>query len=88
MSKLVTDSKVLLDFLFEGTGPDDTMLTNTVDALKQAAFDCMETRVTGFNLTEEQRAKLESVNLVLVETWQHLCALSNDFADLVASKMK
>ena len=58
MSKLVTDSKVLLDFLFDGTGPD------------------------------EQRDKLESVNLVLVETWQHLCALSNDFADLVASKMK
>ena len=88
MITALNESKALTDFLFVGTGPDDTMLTNTIDTLKQAAFDCMETRVTGSNLTDEQRAKLDGVNLVLVETWQQLCAISADFADTVKARFK
>ena len=88
MITTLNESKALTDLLFTGTGPDDTMLTNTIDTLKQAAYDCMETRVTGFNLTDEQRATLDSINVVLVETRQQLCAISADFADTVKARFK
>lgn len=84
MSKLVTDSKFLMDFLFTGTYPGDTALSDTIKGLKRAALDCTEIRATcDYMEPEEVRAKLDSVNVVLVETWHSMLALRDDFKDLI-----
>lgn len=89
MSKLMTDSKVLTDLLFDGTSPTDTPIANTIASLKEAAFACTELRVTaGYEDPDVVRAKLDGVNVAIVETWQTLFALLNDFRDLTAMRFK
>lgn len=84
MSKIVTDSEFLMEFLFDGKTPDETPLNDTIDNLKQAAFDCTELRVScQYEAPEVIREKLDSVNTVLVETWHYMLALRNDFKDLI-----
>lgn len=83
MSKLMTDSQFLMDLLFEGTGYDDTPIYSTIEELKKCAFDCMEMRITGYTLTNEQKEKLDGFNAVFVETWRMLSAIQNDFKDLI-----
>lgn len=89
MSKLVTDSEFLMDFLFDGSSPDDTPLGETVNNLKQAAFDCTELRVTcQYDEPEVIREKLDSVSTVLVETWHYMLAMRNDFKDLIEKNFR
>ena len=57
MSKLMTDSKTLTDLLKPGLDIDDNLLSTHIDALKQAAFDCMEIQVSGHVMTEEELKK-------------------------------
>ena len=79
MSKLVTDSQFLMEFLFDEIGLEETIVN-----LKQAAFDCTELRVIcQYDDPEVIREKLDSVNTVLVETWRNMLALRNDFKDLI-----
>lgn len=83
MSKLMTDSKVLMDLLFFGTDVSDTIIHSTIDELKKCAFDCMEMRITGYTLSKEEKDKLDGFNTVFVETWRMLADLENDFKDLI-----
>ena len=88
MSKLMTDSEVLVDLLFEGTAIDDTPLYCTIEELKKCAFDCMEMRITGYTLSDEQKQKLDGFSAVFVETWRMLSSLQNDFNDLIEEHFK
>ena len=84
MSKLLTDSSTLTDLLKPGLDIDDNLLSTHIDALKQAAFDCMEIQVSGHVMTEEELKKIaESMGRALIEAWQVLSALKSDFADLL-----
>ncbi len=83
MSKLLTDSQCLMDLLFEGVDVDDTPISCTIAELKKCAFDCMELRITGYSMTQEQKDKLDTFNQVFVETWRMLSAIENDFKDLI-----
>lgn len=89
MSKLMTDSKTLTDLLKPGLNIDDNLLSTHIDALKQAAFDCMEIQVSGYVMTEEElKKKAESMGRALIEAWQVLSALKSDFADLLTPDEK
>ena len=89
MSKLLTDSKTLTDLLKPGLDIDDNLLSAHIDALKQAAFDCMEIQVSGHVMTEEElKKKSESMGRALIEAWQVLSALKSDFADLLTPDEK
>lgn len=46
MSKLMTDSTVLMEMLFDGNAPDDTPLSCTIAQLKEATLTVAELRVT------------------------------------------
>ena len=46
MSKLMTDSTVLMEMLFDGNAPDDTPLCCTIAQLKEATLTVAELRVT------------------------------------------
>lgn len=83
MSKLLTDSKCLMDLLFLGADATDTTIHTTIDDLKKCAIDCMEMRITGYTLSKEDKGKLDSFNIVFVETWRMLADLENDFKDLI-----
>lgn len=83
MSKLMTDSENLMDLLFDGIDVDDTPISCTIAELKKCAFDCMELRITGYSMTQEQKDKLDTFNQVFVETWRMLSAIENDFKDLI-----
>lgn len=83
MSKLLTDSKCLMDLLFLGADASDTTIHSTIDELKKCAFDCMEMRITGYMLSKEEKDKLDGFNTVFVETWRMLANLENDFKDLI-----
>ena len=83
MSKLLTDSKCLMDLLFSGADATDTTIHNTIDDLKKCAIDCMEMRITGYTLSKEDKEKLDGFNTVFVETWRMLADLENDFKDLI-----
>jgi hypothetical protein len=88
MSKLLTDSKVLMDLLFLGADANDTTIHCTIDELKKCAFDCMEMRITGYTLSKEEKDKLDGFNTVFVETWRMLADLENDFKDLIDEHFK
>ena len=88
MSKLMTDSEVLMDLLFEGTAYNDTPLYGTIEDLKKCAFDCMEMRITGYMLSDEQKEKLDGFTAVFVETCRMLSSLQNDFNDLIEEHFK
>ncbi len=83
MSKLLTDSKCLMNLLFLGADANDTTIHSTIDELKKCAFDCMEMRITGYTLSKEEKDKLDGFNTVFVETWRMLADLENDFKDLI-----
>ena len=82
MSKLITDSKVLMDLITE-----DDNLQMTIDELKDAVLTCSELCVTiefeDFNATSQRLAK---VNMTLTNMWRTLAQVKNDFKDLNAEK--
>ena len=88
MSKLMTDSKHLMDLLFLGADYKDTPIYCTISDLKQCAFECMEMRITGYELSDEERDKLDRFNTVFVETWRLLSDIQNDFNDLMEEHFK
>lgn len=88
MSKLMTDSQHLMDLFFLGTDYNDTPIYCTIADLKQCAFDCMEMRITGYDLSDEQRNRLDRFNTVFVETWRLLSDIQNDFSDLIGEHFK
>ena len=83
MSKLMTDSKHLMDLLFLGADYKDTPICCTIADLKQCAFECMEMRITGYTLDDEEKKRLDRFNTVFVETWRMLSDIQNDFSDLI-----
>ncbi len=89
MSKLMTDSKAMMDFLFQGTVLSDTPLYTMIEDLKEAALDCTELRVTiDYGDIDEMRKKLDRVNEILVESWQTMLGLQNDFKDIIELHFK
>jgi hypothetical protein len=78
MSKLITDSKVLMDLITE-----DDNLQMTIDELKDTVLTCSELCVTiefeDFNATRQRLAK---VNMTLTNMWRTLAQVKNDFKDL------
>lgn len=78
MSKLITDSKVLMDLITE-----DDNLQMTIDELKDAVLTCSELCVTiefeDFNATRQRLAK---VNMTLTNMWRTLAQVKNDFKDI------
>jgi hypothetical protein len=82
MSKLITDSKVLMDLITE-----DDNLQMTIDELKDAVLTCSELCVTiefeDFNATRQRLAK---VNMTLTNMWRTLAQVKNDFKDLNTTK--
>ena len=84
MSKLMTDSKTLTDLLDAGITEDDNLLSTHIEALKQAAFDCMEIQVTGQVMTDDElKEKSVSIGRAIIEVWQVLSALKTDFVDIL-----
>lgn len=84
MSKLMTDSKTLTDLLLSGKDENDNILTSHIEALKQCAFDFMEIQVTGNVMIEEElEEKTKRMGLAIIEAWQMLSSLKNDFLDLL-----
>lgn len=82
MSKLITDSKVLMDLLTE-----DDNLQLVIDDLKNATLTCSELCVTiEFEDFEATRKRLAQVNMALTNTWRTLAMLKNDFKDLNTTK--
>lgn len=89
MSKLVTDSKFLMDLLFDGADPDDTPLAATIAQLKDATLTCAEMRVTvEYKTWDELRKDLDVINVALVDAWQKMLGLQNEFGDLIEKKLK
>ena len=89
MSKLMTDSQFMMDFLFKGVNAEDTPLSINLGNLKQATFNCTELRVIcEYEDPETIRKKIDEVNTVLVETWHNMLAMRNDFKDLIDSNFK
>lgn len=87
MSKLITDSKVLMDLLFDGTTADDSQISSMIDNLKKATLTCSELCVTiDFYDFEETRKSLSKINMTLTETWRTLAMLQNDFKDINTTK--
>ena len=82
MSKLITDSKVLMDLITE-----DDNLQMTIDELKDAVLTCSELCVTiefeDFNATRQRLAK---VNMTLTNMWRTLAQVKNDFKDFNTTK--
>lgn len=82
MSKLITDSKVLMDLITE-----DDNLQMIIDELKDAVLTCSELCVTiefeDFNATRQRLAK---VNMTLTNMWRTLAQVKNDFKDLNTAK--
>lgn len=89
MSKLMTDSKALMEFLFDGTIPSDTPLQTMIKNLKEATLVCTELRVTiEYEDAEKMRKMLDDVNTTLVESWQNMLDLQNDFKDIIELHFK
>ena len=78
MSKLITDSKVLMDLITE-----DDNLQMTIDELKDAVLTCSELCVTiEFEDFAATRQRLAKVNMTLTNMWRTLAEVKNDFKDL------
>ena len=89
MSKLLTDSKCLMELLFGGFDPSDTMLQYLIDRLKESTLTIAEMRVCMEYLTEEERReRLDKIDTTLVETWRQMLALQNEFKDLIDAHFK
>lgn len=82
MSKLITDSKVLMDLITE-----DDNLQMTIDELKDAVLTCSELCVTiEFEDFAATRQRLAKVNMTLTNMWRTLAQVKNDFKDLNTTK--
>ena len=82
MSKLITDSKVLMDLITE-----DDNLQMTIDELKDAVLTCSELCVTiEFEDFTATRQRLAKVNMTLTNMWRTLAQVKNDFKDLNTTK--
>lgn len=82
MSKLITDSKVLMDLITE-----DDNLQMTIDELKDAVLTCSELCVTiEFEDFTATRQRLAKVNMTLTNMWRTLAQVKNDFKDLNTMK--
>ena len=82
MSKLITDSKVLMDLITE-----DDNLQMTIDELKDAVLTCSELCVTiEFEDFAATRQRLAKVNMTLTNMWLTLAQVKNDFKDLNTTK--
>ena len=89
MSKLMTDSQCLMELLFGGCDPSDTMLQYLIDRLKESTLTIAEMRVCMEYLTEEERReRLDKIDTTLVETWRQMLALQNEFKDLIDAHFK
>ena len=89
MSKLMTDSKTLTNLLEPGLNEDDNLLSAHIDALKQAAFNCMEIQVSGREMTEEKlKEKTEKTGSAIIWAWKMLSALKSDFIDMLQPNEK
>lgn len=83
MSKLVTDSKALMDLLFSGTSSNDTPIHSLIDGLKEATLKCAELRACMKWMDEGVVGEhLDVINTALVESWQQMLELQNEFKDL------
>lgn len=83
MKKLITDSQVLMDMLFDDSNRiENTQLYMMIEALKTATLNCSELCVTiEFEDFEATRRKLAAINLTLTDTWRTLAMLQNEFKD-------
>ena len=89
MSKLMTDSKVLMEFLFGGCDPSDTLLQYLIDKLKESTLTIAEMRVCMEFLSEdERRERLDKIDTTLVETWRQMLAIQAEFKDLIEAHFK
>ena len=89
MSKLMTDSKALMDFFFGATDASETPIYLMIKRLKEATLACTELRVTiEYEDAEKMRKMLDDVNTTLVESWQNMLDLQNDFKDLIELHFK
>ena len=81
--ELTTNSKVLNELLFDGTGSvEDTHLFNMIEELKRATLLCSELCVTvEYEDVSETRDKLAVLNRAITETWQKLSELLRDFSE-------
>ena len=90
MSNLTTDSKALMDFLFDGeektSRQEDTPIYQTIESLKAASLNCAElSAMIMYNDIEGCRKKITLINTVLAETWCALSEVQNDFKDSFSS---
>lgn len=84
MSKLVTDSKFLMEFLFDGTDAEDTPINNLIKILKNATLSTAEMRACSQWMTDEEIWEhLDVINTALVQSWQQMLSLRNEFKDLI-----
>ena len=84
MSKLMTDSKVLMDFLFLGVIAEDTPINQLIQELKAATLSAAEMRACVKWMPEEDVCeRLDVINTALVESWQQILAIRNEFKDLI-----
>ena len=89
MSKLITDSKVLMDLLFDGCAPDDTEIHYLITHLKEAALSCLEICVAvDYEDHDVLRKRLADINYTITTTWSSLASLQNDFKDLIDEHFK
>ena len=89
MSKLMTDSQVLMNLLFEGTSPEDSCLQGTIDHLKEATLKAAEMRACVKYMREEDACDcLDEINTTLVETWKLMLEIQDDFKDLIEEHFK
>ncbi len=89
MSNLMTDSKVLMDLLFDGCAPDDTEIHYLISHLKEAALSCLEICVAvDYEDRDVLRKRLADINYTITNTWSSLASLQNDFKDLIDEHFK
>lgn len=84
MSKeLTTNSEVLKNLLFDGTGSvEDTPLFGMIEDLKRATLLCSELCVTvEYEELKDTREKLALVNRIITGTRKTLSELLSDFSD-------
>ena len=81
--ELKTNSEVLNNLLFDGTGSvEDTPLFEMIEDLKRATLLCSELCVTvEYEQVNDTREKLAVLNRTITGTWRALSELLNDFSD-------
>ena len=81
MSKLLTDSKTLMDWMEDFNG--DSKLQSMIDSLKEAVINNTELQIT---ITDNKAInKLQSDNQSIVYVLRELQNLKNDFGDMTTA---